>query len=326
MSRRIYQVSGGAGSWRSACIDRADHPSSEPVFVFADTLYEDADAYRFLIEGVAHILGRRLNWLPRAEDFPDYRVAAEVSIEAYAGNPAWRAYLADLRAEVALALPELVWLVDGRDVWEVYRDERLLGNAGKDPCSKILKRRVLAQWLEAECDPAADVVVFGIGEHEAHRYVGGKGSLGLRRLFGERGWRTAAPLVDGRDGLRSPLSFVRAARIEPPRLYRLGYMHNNCGGFCCKAGKAHWRNRLSVQPERFAYDQMMEAKVAAYIGDGYAMLRDRRGGDAKPLPLGQFASEVLADPDFRFDYDAGEGGCGCASEYADDDFGAVRQA
>ncbi|PUB13732.1 hypothetical protein, partial [Novosphingobium sp. GV079] len=139
MTRRYTMFSAGQGSFRAAMIDRRRHPIAEFGLVFTDTLYEDADAYRFLIEGAAMVTGRRLNWTVKAEDFPDYRVPEDVPIEEYRGNPEWRAFLADLRAHAIDAIPELIWLVEGRDPWEVFRDRRFLGNSGvADPCSEVL--------------------------------------------------------------------------------------------------------------------------------------------------------------------------------------------
>ena len=151
--RILATLSAGEGSWRAAKIARLMNPDAQLLLLFTDTLYEDADAYRFLLESAADILGRRLDWVPRAEDFPDYRVAPNVAIEVCRGNALWRAFLADLRAKAAIDLPELIWLVEDRDPWEVYRDERMVGNSQFDPCSKILKRQPLLKWIQRHGNP-----------------------------------------------------------------------------------------------------------------------------------------------------------------------------
>ena len=56
---RYTMFSGGEGSYRAAKIDRALHPESPYGLVFTDTLYEDADTYRFLIEAAAGRFGNR---------------------------------------------------------------------------------------------------------------------------------------------------------------------------------------------------------------------------------------------------------------------------
>lgn len=319
IGRRYTMFSAGQGSFRAALIDRARHPDAEFGLVFTDTLYEDADAYRFLIEGAAQVIGRRLNWTVRAEDFPDYRVPDDVPIEEYRGNPEWRAFLADLRARTIDALPELVWLVEGRDPWEIFRDKRFIGNSGVDPCSLIAKRECVADWRAATCRREgelfgpADVFLVGIGEHEAHRFYGDSKSIGIRAANGADGWIYEAPLLSEPARGEMSLFYAPLDVIGPaePRLYGKGYMHNNCGGFCCKAGQAHWANRFRVQPERFAYDAMMERKLRAFLGKDVAMLTDRRNGEKNPMSLDTFAERLRAEPARAYEYQPGESGCGC---------------
>jgi hypothetical protein len=100
--------------------------------------------------------------------------------------------------------------------------------------------------------------------------------------------------------------------VRTPRLYGMGYVHNNCGGFCVKAGHAHYQNRLEVQPERFAYDAVMEQKLRAFLGADVSMLTDRSGGLGKrPLTLNNFARRLTSDPTILYDYEPGSSGCGC---------------
>lgn len=144
--KHISTFSLGGGSWLTARIVEREivRPGDEHLLVFTDTLYEDADAYRFGIEAALNVFDRRANWIPQAEDFPDYRVAENVPVAEYAGNSEWRSFLAQLRDRAAEAVPELIWLVEGRDPWEIWRDERFLGNSSKDPCAKIARAATIA--------------------------------------------------------------------------------------------------------------------------------------------------------------------------------------
>ena len=308
---RYHSVSGGAGSWLAVKVDMAKHPEAQHRFLFADTLYEDADCYRFLIDGIAHLLGRNVsNILPRAADFPDYRVSGDFDIETYAGNPDWRRFLAQLRADASEAIPELTWLVEGRDPWEVFRDRKFLGNSRIDPCSKSLKREVLDNWRKQSADAKQDVFCIGIGTHERHRYDR------LAERMAADGWRYEAPLLDTFEGEVGAFGYLADAGIERPRLYRKGYLHNNCGGFCIKAGHAHYHNRFYADPERFAYDAMMERKLAAYIGKPVTMLTDRANDNVKkPMSLDAFADRLRRSPELTFEYEPGTSGCGCMVDF-----------
>lgn len=319
--RRYTMFSAGQGSFRAALLDRRRHPDAEFGLVFTDTLYEDADAYRFLIEGAAQVIGRNLNWSVTADDFPDYRVPDDTPIEEYRGNPEWRSFLADLRARTIDALPELTWLVEGRDVWEVFRDRRFLGNSSVDPCSLRLKREIADNWRIGHCRRVGelfgspDVFLIGIGDHEAHRYDDGNGR-GMRPRMAADGWIYEAPLLSEPQVGEHAIFYAPLDQIGPaePRLYGMGYMHNNCGGFCCKAGQAHWSNRRRVQPVRFAYDSLMEGKMRTFLGGDFSMLTDRHGGEKKPLTLADFERRIMADPEFAkaaAEYQLGDSGCGC---------------
>lgn len=224
----LHLISGGAGSWLAAKLDMAAHPDVEHRFSFTDTLYEDADAYRFLVEGLAYLLDRKLNWrVPRADEFPDYRVADDVPIDEYAGNPQWRAFLSNLREDTERAMPELTWLVDGRDIWEVFRDVRFLGNSSVDPCSRVLKRQIRDRWIKENFDPADTVITVGIGPDEKHRFNDGEGH-GFQPRLAAAGWTASAPLIGTLEGEIGARPYVLRAGLELPRLYAAGYGHNNC--------------------------------------------------------------------------------------------------
>lgn len=313
--RGVAMLSGGASSWRAAKVWKARNPDKQLMLLFTDVLYEDADTYRFLLEGAANIYERRLNWLPRAEDFPDYRLLPVPEIEDYHGNPAWRACLADLREKSALAIPELIWLVEGRDPWEVYRDERYLGNSRKDPCSKILKRRQADKWLAEHGDPDRDVLIYGIGEHEKHRFDDGAGKGILHRLA-VKGFRCEAPLI-GMPEI-NPALHIKAQGIAPARNYALNYLHDNCGGFCCKGGKAHFENRNVVHPERAEYDAMMEAAMQRFLGKPYTILTETVNKEKRYLSLAEFNGRLRTNPDLHHDYEPGDSGCGCMIDEDED--------
>ncbi len=211
---------------------------------------------------------------------------------------------------------ELVRLADGRTPWDVFFDERFLGNHRIDPCSKILKRQLLRRWLEAECDPATTTVYLGLDWNEGHR---------LERAGRYwKPWRVEAPLMDppllDRPELRG---LLEAQGIRQPALYELGFPHNNCGGFCIKAGQAHFRLLLRARPETYAYHERREQELREYLGRDVAILTDRSGGrsgaDRRPLTLREFRERLEAEGDGQcdmFDW----GGCGCMDN-ADDEEG-----
>jgi 3'-phosphoadenosine 5'-phosphosulfate sulfotransferase (PAPS reductase)/FAD synthetase len=100
--------SGGIGSWATAKRVVAGVGRESVTLLFADTLVEDADTYRFLNAAARNV-----------------------------GS-------------------ELVTVADGRTPFEVFHDDRFLGNQRLANCSKYLKQKPCREWLDANCDPERD--------------------------------------------------------------------------------------------------------------------------------------------------------------------------
>jgi len=207
----------------------------------------------------------------------------------------------------AAAGAELIVLRDGRTPWDVFRDERFLGNSRVDPCSKILKRQMLDRWRDQNLDPAMDTVYLGIDWTEEHRF----------RRVAQRlsGWRVVAPMCEPPYvSKHAMLDALRVLGIAPPRLYAMGFSHNNCGGFCIKAGHAHFANLLRQMPERYAFHEQKEAEIRELLGD-VSVLNDRAGGGPRrPLTMRAFRERLQSGGSYDlFDL----GGCGCFAGEAD---------
>lgn len=257
--RHVVMFSGGVGSWAAAKRVVAQHGVKGVVLLFADTLIEDEDLYRFLEEGSKNI-----------------------------GAP-------------------LVRIAEGRTPWQVYKDERFLGNSRVDPCSKLLKRKPSESWLRQNCIQQETTVYLGIDWTEAHRFERAKSSQE------KQGWNYEAPLCDPPYLSRKQIfELLKAESIEPPRLYGLGFSHNNCGGFCCKAGQGHFANLLRHLPERFTAHEEEEQRVRRLLNRDVAMMVDRSGGGRRrPLTMRSLRLRIESGGEV----DKHEvGGCGCMVE------------
>jgi hypothetical protein len=195
---------------------------------------------------------------------------------------------------------KLITLADGRNVWEVFKDARFIGNTRIDPCSRILKRELAREWIESHCQASSTIVYLGIDWTEAHR-ADRAGAAWLP-------WKVESPLID------PPLldkqqvfGHLKDEGIKPPRLYAMGFPHNNCGGFCVKAGQAQFALLLEKLPNRYAYHEEKEQEMRQFLGKDVAILRDRRGGTTKPLTLKALRLKIEKGEKVR----GGWGGCGC---------------
>lgn len=231
------------------------------------------------------------------ERYPDERIVALFADTSMEDEDLYR-FLPEAAASVGA---ELVRIADGRTPWDVFFDERFLGNSRIDPCSKILKRQLLDRWRRDNLDAANTVVYIGIDWTEIDRLERFREALA--------GWRVEAPMCEPPYlTKRDMTNAMVAVGLRPPRLYAMGFVHNNCGGFCVKAGQSHFANLLRVMPERYAFHEQKEQDIRALLGD-VSILKDRTGGGPRrPLTLRAFRERIERGAS----YDLFEiGGCGC---------------
>lgn len=213
---------------------------------------------------------------------------------------------------------QFITISDGRTPWQVCRDERFLANSRVDPCSKILKREMSRRWLEQNCDKDTTTCYVGIDWSEAHRFTGGRGKPGMQARNAAEGWRYKAPMLEEPHLSKGDmLRWLDAEGIDSPRLYDQGFIHNNCGGFCFKMGQASAANLLLKKPDFYAYNEVEEQGLIAFLGrDDIGIMEDRRGGVRRPLTMKDFRERFQAmtpEEQRRVLRIGGAGGCGCYS-------------
>ena len=197
----------------------------------------------------------------------------------------------------------LVKIADGRTPWEVMRDKHIIANSKIDPCSSVLKRDLLSKWRNEHGSPESTVIHLGLDWTERHR---------VDRVNEHcKPWIYKAPMADPPYLTKAQmLEQLKAQGICPPRLYAMGFPHNNCGGFCVKAGQAHFAHLLRTMPERYAFHEQQEQELRKIVGN-HSILRDRTAGLSKPITLKEFRERIEQQGEFdMFEW----GGCGCAIE------------
>ena len=250
----MVNFSGGMGSFAEAksCVDKFGLENVE--LLFADTLIEDEDLYRFMNECV-NLLGCKLNII-----------------------------------------------ADGRDPFQVFKDVRHMGNSRIDPCSKILKRELLNNYIKERFNPDEVEVHLGIDFSESHRIKG------VQERMVPYVYRST--LVE--DGCIIAKDFSEQFGIKRPRLYDWKLGHNNCGGFCVKAGLGHYRNLYLANKERYISFEEREQDVYDHIQKQYPFLKKTVNGKTKYITLKQYREEYLEPDNVTSEEQWEFGGCGCA--------------
>lgn len=203
---------------------------------------------------------------------------------------------------------ELVTVIDGRNIWEVFRDRKFLGNSRLAPCSHELKQKPAKKWIHENCDPESTMIYVGIDWTETHR-------MGAVRA-GYAPWMVDAPLMrDPKLSKEQMIEEARAIGLEPPRLYAYGFKHNNCGGGCVRAGQAQFKHLLEVMPDRFAEWERQEEKMQDFLGVEVTILSRTVEGKKQPLSLSQLRKIAQEQPALIDMEDVGVS-CNCASSWA----------
>jgi len=189
---------------------------------------------------------------------------------------------------------------DGRDIWQVFKDHRFLSNSRVDHCSGDLKRRMSRKFVK-QFGPDGCIIYLGFDWTEMHR---------LEKA--QKAWspyNIQAPLCDppylDKEDMKT---LIEEDGIKLPRLYSLGFSHNNCGGFCVKAGIGHFAHLLDTMPDKFKEFEDKEQEIREYIGKDVSILRRSINGVRVNYTLKQLREERQGITKEEM---CDIGGCGC---------------
>ena len=186
-------------------------------------------------------------------------------------------FLEDLESHWGLTI---VRYTDGRTPLEVAEKQNIIPNQKIAPCSQVLKTRPFKAYIKDLPKPLT--VHLGLDFTEMHRATRPK--LEYEKLSGVT---VDLPLL-WEPVAKPPHRYtVEEWGIETPRLYKLGFPHNNCGGRCVRQGIKEWLRLKHTFPDRFTevadWEQEQRAKGGARAD--YAIARDQSRGRATALPL-----------------------------------------
>lgn len=149
---------------------------------------------------------------------------------------------------------------DGRNPEELFYDNGALANDRMPFCSRILKNEMLKTFYKN-----GDEINFGISKNESRRKVRIKNAWDLIQHKTGKVCTVRFPLI---------LYDVQAEQIKAffkknlfiPKLYELGFDHNNCSGGCVRQGKKQWVHLLKTLPEVYAERERVEIEFNEWKG------------------------------------------------------------
>lgn len=190
---------------------------------------------------------------------------------------------------------EITRLSDGRNPLQVFEKEQLIPDNLMAPCSKKLKIDMMKKHVKERLDKGIAVtMVIGFDYRDAQPRGGRpQGRLpGTTAAWEAFGVKVEYPLLDEPIVLDSG-AVVESWGIKQPRMYAMGYTHNNCGGRCIKQGKGDWRRTLENFPERYQEVETWEKEAQIRLNKERTILRDTRKGMDNRLSLAELREETL---------------------------------
>jgi 3'-phosphoadenosine 5'-phosphosulfate sulfotransferase (PAPS reductase)/FAD synthetase len=165
---------------------------------------------------------------------------------------------------------------------ELFNGMGFLGSNRVPNCSRYLKVEVLQKYLKSKYDNKCEVY-FGIDYSEKHR------ADRIKFQYDKLGIGTKFPLIESKDFFIKDkiTSWLNENNIEIPRLYKEGYLHNNCSGGCVRAGKKSWLHLLKNNPEIYAERERLESefKEGKYTYMKDISLKELRENESKHCSL-----------------------------------------
>lgn len=137
------------------------------------------------------------------------------------------------------------------DTWDVWEKRKYIAGIAGAPCTGFLKKAVRFKFQRPD-----DIHVFGYTAEEAKRAA----------TFRKENFELAVDFPCIEAGLRKPdcHALVRAAGIELPVMYRLGFGNNNCIG-CPKGGAGYWNMIRKHFPDQFARMAELSRRLGARV-------------------------------------------------------------
>ncbi|MCR0327588.1 phosphoadenosine phosphosulfate reductase family protein [[Clostridium] innocuum] len=199
---------------------------------------------------------------------------------------------------------EIIRLCTGETPTTLCFKERFLFNSRVASCSKKLKSQPFRRYLNEHFKTDEAIIFMGIDFTETHR------CKAITKNY--EPYKVEFPMCEKPYLYKHEmLDELISDGIVPPRLYRLGFSHNNCGGRCFKAGIGHYKNLLEKDRNRYLEWENQEDAIRNSLGKDVSMMK-RKG---KPFTLKELRIIVENSPEQLSLFECQDiGGCGCFVE------------
>jgi hypothetical protein len=201
---------------------------------------------------------------------------------------------------------DFVTICEGRTPWQVFNDVKYIGNTRVDPCSKVLKRDFIRKYITSNHKPEDCVIWIGIDCTEEHRL----NPVVLRN----NPYSYRSILIENDIFLTNEYKFkwLTDNNITVPRMYKMGFSHHNCGGFCVKAGLGQFKKLWEMLPDVYTDNEREEQLAIKKNPNLKHFLRKTINGKLTYISMRDYRINYLEKNLVSVDENNEFGGCGCA--------------
>ena len=118
--KHVVFYSGGLGSFATALRVIEKYGTDNLTLLFTDTLIEDYDLYRFIIETAGHFFNADKNKIAELSKRALNITLTEENMSQRKDD------LERLRLDSNKAIPQLVWLTEHKDPWDIFFEQKFL--------------------------------------------------------------------------------------------------------------------------------------------------------------------------------------------------------
>ena len=201
---------------------------------------------------------------------------------------------------------KIVRFTDGRNPLEVAEEKKLIPNSFAAPCSYYLKQLPFRKFLDTHEKPVT--VHLGLDFTEEHRHAKPK------EIYEQiAGVSVDFPLMWKPLPYMSYTKMIEDWGIKIPRLYTMGFPHNNCGGRCVRQGASEWIRLMKHFPERFnkVRDWEKANQTPGSPRENRTILKKSKDGVPQSISLTELEKKNETTQMDIFTYQGDEYGCFC---------------
>lgn len=158
---------------------------------------------------------------------------------------------------------------DGRDIEQLFHDEKALAYNLMPFCSRIMKGQRLKKFYSH-----GDTLIFGIDSNEGHRATRLVSTYQKIQIQTKKECKLEFPLIKKNVSKSTIDDWLNIIGIKQPILYDMGFSHNNCSGGCVRAGKKQWFLLYKRLPNIYAERERVEEDIRKLTGKDIHYLKD----------------------------------------------------